>query len=788
MIKPIWLVCWCLAALPCAAQPPAPSFDFPAAAVDDPAALAESMPALAREVIAIYRNDDRRQSLDDLFRLQIVAGRYVDAARTLAALRALPPDSVSPQGGATRVLYEILARARQSEGPPFDAAFQQAFREALGRLDDRTAALVMRALGADPSSIRQTLNEALEPQKGKSTISLAGAVTLLRAYQVEKAFESFAPLAAPLIAEDDGRRYIIDRDVPVKTADGATVCAMVVRPRSASGRLPALLNFTIYADPGTTMDEARRTASNGYAGVEGLTRGKGCSPDQPVPYEHDGSDAAAVIDWISRQPWSDGRVGMYGGSYEGFTQWAAAKHMPKALKALMPSVTAAPGIDVPMEGNVFQTFVYYWPFYTATNKTLDNAPYNDRARWWRMNREWYVKGPAYRSLDRIEGTPNPFFDRWLEHSAYDAYWQGMIPYKKEFARIDIPVLTTTGYYDDGQIGALYYFSQHHENLPGAEHYLLIGPYDHVRGQRGTVGRLGNSSPVLRGYETDPVAQIDLGELRYSWFDYVFNGGPKPPLLKDKVNYEVMGANEWKHAPSLAAMGPQRLRFHLSAAKSGDGDAYRLSARKSAGDAFVPQQVDLADRKDIDRIFPGGGIVDKDLDSWNGVVFVSDPFRKPTELSGLFSGRLDFITNKKDFDFIVELHELTPRGEYVELSYVMERASYARNRTHRYLLTPGKRQRLDFRSGRLTSRRFQPGSRLVAVLRIVKSPGAQINYGTGKDVSDETIADAGEPLKMKWFGGSYLDVPVSSTRAPTRAGPGARRRPRSSPRRRPRPPA
>jgi len=757
MIKPVWLVCWCLAALPCAAQPPAQSFDFPAAAVEDPAALAKSMPALAREVIAVYRNDDRRKSLDDLFRLQIVAGRYADATRTLESLRALPPDSVSPQGSATRVLYEIFARARQSEGSAFDAAFQQAFREALGRLDDRTAALVMRALGADPSSIRQTLNEALEPQKGKATIPLAGAVTLIRTYQVEQAFQSFLPLAAPLIAEDDRRRYIIDKDIPVRIADGGTVCAMVVRPRSAPGRLPALLNFTIYADPGTTLDEARRTASNGYAGVEGLTRGKGCSPDQPVPYEHDGSDAAAVIDWISRQPWSDGRVGMYGGSYEGFTQWAAAKHMPKALKALMPSVTAAPGIDVPMEGNVFQTFVYYWPFYTTTNKTLDDAPYNDRARWWRMNREWYAKGSAYRSLDRIDGTPNPFFDRWLDHPDYDAYWQSMIPYRKEFSRIGIPVLTTTGYYDDGQIGTLYYFIQHHENLPGAEHYLVIGPYDHIRGQRGTFSRLGNPLSVLRGYETDPVAQIDLGELRYQWFDYVFRDGPKPSLLKDKVNYEVMGANQWKHAPSLAAMGPQKLRFHLSAVKT--GDAYRLSPRKPAGGAFIPQQLDLADRTDIERVFPGGGIVGKDLDSWNGLTFVSDPFLKSTELSGLFSGRLDFITNKKDFDFIVELHELTAQGEYVELSYVMARASYARDRGHRQLLTRGKRQRLDFRSGRLTSRRFQPGSRLVAVLKIVKSPGAQINYGTGKDVSDEAIADGKEPLDIKWFGDSFIDVPV-----------------------------
>jgi putative CocE/NonD family hydrolase len=756
MIKGIAFVCLCLVAMPCAAQ----SFNFPGAAVEDPAALSQVMPGLAREVIAVYRDDDRRKYLDNLFRLQIVAGQYAEAGKTLASLRALPATGVLAQAGAAQVLFAIFAeaRARQSQdGSPFDEAFRRAFRESLERLDDRTSALVMRALGVDPSAVRQALNEALESQKGKGSISLADALTLIRAYLSEQTFRSVSPLAATLIAEDDQRRYLIDQDVAVRTADGATVCALVVRPRSAAGRLPALLNFTIYANPQTMLDEARRTASNGYAGVEGLTRGKGCSPDQPVPYEHDGSDAAAVIDWIGRQAWSDGRLGMYGGSYEGFTQWAAAKHMPKALKALMPSVTAAPGIDVPMEGNVFQTFVYYWPFYTTTNKTLDDVPYNDRARWGRMNREWYVKGSAYRALDKIDGTPNPFFDRWLEHPSYDSYWQSMIPYRQEFARIDIPVLTTTGFYDDAQIGALYYFIQHHEYAAGARHYLLIGPYDHIRGQRGTISRLGNPLTVLRGYETDPVAQIDLGELRYQWFDFIFKGAPKPAVLQDKVNYEVMGANEWKHAPSLAAMANQRLRFHLSAERA--GDTYRLSARKPAGKAFVPQRVDLADRADINHVFPGGGIVDKELNRWNGVVFVSDPFPKPIEVSGLFSGRFDFIINKKDLDFSVELYEWTAQGEYVALSTYMARASHVRDRGHRQLLTPGRHQRLDFRSGRLTSRRFQPGSRLVVVLSVLKSPGAQINYGTGKDVSDETIADAGEPLTIKWFGDSFIEVPV-----------------------------
>jgi putative CocE/NonD family hydrolase len=448
---------------------------------------------------------------------------------------------------------------------------------------------------------------------------------------------------------------------------------------------------------------------------------------------------------------------MYGGSYEGFTQWAAAKHLPKALKALMPSVTVAPGIDVPMEGNIFQSFVYYWPFYTTNNKTLDNAPYNDRGRWFRMNTAWYTTGRAYRDLDKIEGTPNPFFDRWLDHPSYDAYWQSMIPYRQDFARIEIPVLTTTGYYDDGQIGALYYFAQHHQYRPGAEHYLLIGPYDHIRGQRGTFGRLGIPQKVLRGYETDPVALIDLGELRYQWFDYVFKGAPKPEILADKVNYEVMGANEWKHAPSLAAMSPRRSKLYLTAAKS--GDRYRLSPRKLAASAFVAQKIDLADRSDADRIFPGGGIVDKDLNSWNGLVFASDPFENPIELSGLFSGRFELAINKKDLDFSVELYELTAKGEYVQLSYTIARASYVRDRTHRHLLTPGRRQRLDFRSGRLTSRRFAVGSRLVMVLSVLRNLGAQINYGTGKDVSDETISDGKQPLEVRWLGGSFLEVPL-----------------------------
>jgi len=190
-----------------------------------------------------------------------------------------------------------------------------------------------------------------------------------------------------------------------------------------------------------------------------------------------------------------------------------------------------------------------------------------------------------------------------------------------------------------------------------------------------------------------------------------------------------------------------------------GGVHRLSALKPSDESSVDLKVDLADRSDVDRKSSGGGIVADAVDPWNGLEFVSDPLPKATEVSGLFSGRLDFVCNKKDFDFEINLYEQTPAGKYVFLTQYWARTSYVRDRTHRQLLTPGKRERLDFNAIRLMSRQMGAGSRLVVVLHVIKESGRQINYGTGKDVSDETIANAGAPLEIKWYGDSYIGFPV-----------------------------
>ena len=735
---------------------------FPEAAVSDAVLRSKIMPDLARQAIGAYKNADQDRYLDNLFRMQIAASHYNDALKTIATLRERLRANHPERADWVNVQYEIYAQARikeEAEKLPFDHAYTESFRETFGKLNDRTSALVLRGLTeVDPADSQQDLQSDLDKQKGKNTIALADAVKLVTDYQVAEAYRVFAQLDPPLIAEDDARRYISEKDIAVKTPDGATICATVMRPRSASGRLASLLNFTIYVDPNDNTNNVRQTASDGYAGVQGFTRGKACSPDKPLPYEYDGADASALIDWISAQSWSDGRVGMYGGSYEGFTQWATAKRMPKGLKAIMTGAPAAPGVDVPMEGNVFWNFVYPWPLYTTNAKGADDATYNDRARWQRLNHDWYMSGRAYRDLDKIDGTPNPIFDEWISHPSYDSYWQKFIPYKDEFAGINIPILQTAGYYYGGPGAAVYYLSQHYKYNPKAEHYLLIGPYHHIGAQFGVIGVVGNVYDSLAGMQLDEVAKIDITEIRYQWFDYIFKHGPKPTLLADKVNYQVSGANLWKHAPSLAAMSDQKMRLYFSAVRS--GDAYKFGQQKPADDSFATLKVDLGDHSDVDRKPPGGGVVDTAVDMWTGLQFVSDPLPAPTEMSGLFSGRIDFVTNKRDFDFEIDLYEQTPKGEYVQLTSYWTRASYIADRTQRHLLTPGKRRQLDFEDIRLMSRQLQAGSRVVAVLSVIKEPGRQINYGTGKDVSDETIQDAGDPLQIQWYGDSYLDLPVS----------------------------
>jgi putative CocE/NonD family hydrolase len=387
----------------------------------------------------------------------------------------------------------------------------------------------------------------------------------------------------------------------------------------------------------------------------------------------------------------------------------------------------------------------------ANNKYLDNEIYYNSPRWSGMQQRWFQSGVAYKKIDSVDGTPNKWFQRWISHPDFDQYWQRMIPYKQDFAKIKIPVLTITGYYDDGQISALHYLSEHYKYNKNANHYLIIGPYDHFGAQRG-------GTPFLRGYAVDSVALINTQEITFAWFDFILKGGKKPDLLQDRINFEVMAANKWMHAPSLEKMGNTAIKFYLSD-QAGLMGHRSLTEKKPSSIVAMPQQVDFRDRTTINNDYYPNPIIKEDYGLAGGLSFISAPLTGSVIIAGQFTGNLKVRINKRDLDVGMTLYEVLPDGRYFSLAYFLGRASYADDMSKRKLLTKGKIENIPFQRSRLVSKKMEKGSRLLLVLNVNKNSFAEINYGTGKNVSEETIADAGEPLKIEWFNDSYIRIPV-----------------------------
>jgi uncharacterized protein len=141
------------------------------------------------------------------------------------------------------------------------------------------------------------------------------------------------------------------------------------------------------------------------------------------------------------------------------------------------------------------------------------------------------------------------------------------------------------------------------------------------------------------------------------------------------------------------------------------------------------------------------------------VFTTAPVTQATEVDGLFRGHIDVVTTKRDFDLAVNFFEQKADGSYFALASYLGRASFMADRSHRHLLTPGRPLIVDFESQTVAGKLLAPGSRIVAVVAVPKQPEIQINYGTGRDVSDESLADAGEPLRLTFRPDSYLELGV-----------------------------
>ena len=238
--------------------------------------------------------------------------------------------------------------------------------------------------------------------------------------------------------------------IKIPMRDGVKLNATVYKPRDMPASLPVVCTMTPYiAD--TYHDCAMYFARNGYVFALVDVRGRGNSEGTFEPFANDGRDGHDVVEWLAKQSWSSGKVGLWGGSYAGFNQWSALKEFPPHLTTLVPAAAAHPGVDFPAPGNIFVSYDVQW--LTFTSGVTPNAKlFGESSYWISKFRQRYLEHIPFRQLDTLVGNPSPHFQKWLLHRTPDPYLDAMVPASKDYARMDLPVLTITGHYDGDQPG------------------------------------------------------------------------------------------------------------------------------------------------------------------------------------------------------------------------------------------------------------------------------------------------------------------------------------------------
>ena len=525
--------------------------------------------------------------------------------------------------------------------------------------------------------------------------------------------------------------------------DGVELNGTVFRPRVMAQPLPVIFTFTPYVGD-AYQDRAMYFARHGYVYVLVDVRGRGNSGGRFQPFENEGKDGYDVVEWLARQPFCNGKVAMWGGSYAGFDQWTTAKELPPHLSTIVPAASVYPGLDFPMHNNIPYPYDMQWLSYTSGHTGNDKL-FNDYGFWmmnYRALSEHYL---PFQRLDSLVGNGSTVFQQWLQHLTPDAYWAATVPSPAQYAQLNIPILTITGHFDADQYGALSYYRQHMQHGSAAarqQHYLVMGPYNHP-GTRTPVGALG-------GLKFNASAVLDLNKLHKEWYDWTMKGGPRPTFLQRRVACYVMGREAWQYADDLESLAPQRQLLYLSSSPGQGHDAFntgaltaaRPTAGKAAPDSYLNNPLDNAF---LDDTLGGADYYLEQRQilglGQKGLIYQSAPFAEETEVTGQLKLSAWLALNVPDADVEAVAYELRPDGSSIYLTRAVLRARYRNSLQQAELVKPGAINLYTFNTFTYFSRTLGKGSRLRLLLQTPNPITYARNYNAGGNPIAESGRDA-----------------------------------------------
>jgi putative CocE/NonD family hydrolase len=530
--------------------------------------------------------------------------------------------------------------------------------------------------------------------------------------------------------------------VHIPLRDGVKLSATLYKPRDQKQPLPCVFTLTPYIAQ-SYHDRGMYFAAHGYVFLTVDVRGRGNSEGGFTPLLQEAKDGHDVVEWLATQPYCDGKITMWGGSYAGYDQWATVKEFPPHLATIVPVASPKPGVDYPMQHNMFYSYDTQW-LTLVSGRASQESIFGDSAFWSAQFRRWYEAHAPFKELDRYVGNPSPIFQTWISHPMQDAYWDSFSPTPEQYAKLALPILSICGQYDGDQPGALAYYrddQQYGSATAKAKHYLIIGPWDHA-GTRTPKADVG-------GLKLGQAALLDMNALHKAWYDWTLKDGAKPELLKDKVAFYMTGEEAWRYAPTLDAVTARTQPWYLDsvAARANDvfaaGDLKLDEAASGKPDHYVYDPLDTGSAAWEQEESPNGltdqrGVM---MASGKALFYHSPMFMTDTDIAGFFKLSAWIALDQPDTDLAVYVFEVKPDGSSVFLASDALRARHRQSLRAAQRVKPGAIERYDFDHFTFVARRIGKGSRLRLAIGPVNSMYAEKNYNTGGAVAEESGKDA-----------------------------------------------
>jgi uncharacterized protein len=523
----------------------------------------------------------------------------------------------------------------------------------------------------------------------------------------------------------------IEHDVPAKMRDGVTLRADIYRPK-ADGKFPVLLERTPY-DKTDGRQFGTEGASRGYVVVIQDTQGRYRSEGEWYPFKNESNDGYDTVEWAAALPYSNGKVGMFGGSYVGATQFLAAIAHPPHLAGIAPYVTASNYHDGwTYQGGAFeQWFDESWTTGLAQNTQLRAVEANSNALDW----EETLPLTDYPVLPAIDPkTLAPYFRDWLAHPNYDDYWK-QISIEEHYSQIEVPVFNIGAWYDIFLGGTL----RNYEMLK-----TKAGTEAARKGQRLLIGLGGHSG----GWEQEKIGEVDFGknapydgdDVTLAWYDYLLKGLNNAMASRKPVRIFVMGINQWRDEDDWPLARAIETKYFLHS----EG-----RANSSAGDGTLSTDASGAEPKDVyvyDPAHPvptvGGPLCcdaqhlkpgpydQKSVEERKDVlVYSTPPFDKNTEVTGPVKLDLYVSTSAVDTDFTGKLVDVWPNGFAQNLTEGILRLRYRNSQEKPELAKPGEIYHITVDLW-ATSNVFLAGHRLRLEISSSNFPRFDRNLNTG----------------------------------------------------------